>query len=157
MIFNLLCGGLLVIGMILGYNYEEISVYICIYLWPILCCLAALFTTILLFYNWIKKCTFLQTMLLSLYTCISFVFISLTRQFFHHYQYYGDNINTVHQQFVLCMNDIQNIANQIGISYSEANLYIYVYLFCIIMLFMWLTFELVFPKKWILNRIWRKN
>ena len=156
LIFDILCGGLLLIGLAFGLNYEEISVYICIYLWPILCSLMVSMVAVAAIYRWILKNSFLNAIVASCSTFATYLFYKLSYQFIEYYELSGDNQNGIHQMFSLCMNDINIIARNIGMSYAEVNLYIYCYLFGIIMLMTWIGFEIIYPRKWLLNRFWIK-
>ena len=156
-IFNVLCGLLLLVGMAFGLNYEEVSVYVCIYLWPALCCLMALMVTIAAAYRWWKKNTLANTALTALSASVTMTFLGIARQFINYYKYYGDEVNSAHQIFRHCVNDINFIAAQVGSTYAEVDLYIYCYLFALIAVVMWLSFEMIYPKRWLLNRLWRKH
>lgn len=157
-IFQALCGVLYLIGVAFGFNYEEISVYVCIYLWPALCCIMIAAVLIAAIYNWIKKMSFLTILNLMASSSVAIWFFKLTNQFYDHYEFLEvEPYEMVHYQFVTCQNDLIAIADRVGMTYAEVNIYIYCYLFAAIALFTWLWFEITYPKKWIINRLWRRD
>jgi hypothetical protein len=123
LIFAILCGILYVIGLPFGLNYEQTSVYICIYLWPLLCVACALFTT----YKAIKK---KKTTFIVVNSIISVLYILITVGIFAHYSRLS-----VHEQFNDCMWKLYGLSDHLGISYEAVNLLIYVVLFSLIVLF----------------------
>ena len=122
-IFAILCGVLYVIGLPFGLNYEQTSVYICIYLWPLLCVACALFTT----YKAIRK---KKTTFIVVNSIISVLYILITVGIFAHYSRLS-----VHEQFNDCMWKLYGLSDHLGISYEAVNLLIYVVLFSVIVIF----------------------
>lgn len=124
-VFKILCGILYCIGLLFGYDYKEISVYICIYGCPIICIL----TTLLI--NGViskKLCTNISIIKL-FYLVISYLYTSVYLVFFAKVcQHYNSNISTLHMLFDQCVRDFQHIALNCGTTYEHCNIVIYVYL-----------------------------
>lgn len=139
-IFGLLCGLLYLIGLCFGWTYQEASVYICIYLWPMLCVLSTLPITIGLVHRivigkgrWLSVCAL---PFVWLYTSCYVTFTKLIYGYYNdefHYVLFGDQPPSVAQHFRMCQNDLQRIADACNITYEEANIVIYVELFILIM------------------------
>ena len=136
LIFDLLCGLLYLIGLCFGWNYQETSVYFCIYIWPMLCILSTLPITIGLIHRivvnkgrWLSMC---DLPFAWLYTVCYITFTILI------YRYYGDNIyqngtgNEIQRIFNMCMKDLQQIAAECNTTYEDVNIAIYIYLFALI-------------------------
>ena len=158
LIFDFLCGILFIIGFMSGFNYEEISVYTCIYLWPALCTATPVLVACTALFNWIKKPSFGNTLNLAASSAVLCIFYSITKLFYN--EYTGSNeaygaITSVHDQFMACQQDIIQMASNLGVTYAEANLWIYCFLFISIEATMWLWLELTLPFKCIVNRLWR--
>lgn len=122
-IFAFLCGVLYVIGLPFGLNYEETSVYICIYFCPLLCVACALFTT----YKAIRK---KKTAFIVVNSIISVLYILITWGIFAHYSRLS-----IHEQFNDCMWKLYGLSDHLGISYEAVNLLIYVVLLSAIVIF----------------------
>ena len=73
LVFGFLCVMLFLVGWIFGLNYEEISVYVCIYLWPALCVAMPAIVAMVALYNWVKKLTIWNTINLALSSGIALV------------------------------------------------------------------------------------
>ena len=129
LIFGFLCGMLYLVGWVFGFTYEEISVYICIYGWPVLCVAMPTVIALVALYNWIKKLTLWNTINLALSVGATIVFSIYAKLFYQ-------------------------LANELGMTYEQINLWVYCYLFLAIALVMWLWFEITIPRKWIINRLW---
>lgn len=129
-IFKVLCGILYLIGIALGYDYKEISVYICIYGCPIICIISAYIINVILIYKTTYKFNFYKIIL----WLISCFYIALNFTFFaricEHY-----NSNNLHYIFDQCVSDFQYLANSCNSTYEYCNIVIYVYLFFSIVLF----------------------
>ena len=123
LIFAFLCGVLYVIGLPFGLNYEETSVYICIYICPLLCVACALFTT----YKAIRK---KKTAFIVVNSIISVLYILITVGIFAHYSRLS-----IHEQFNDCMWKLIGLSSNLGISYEAINLLIYVVLLSAIVVF----------------------
>ena len=122
-IFGFLCGILYGIGYVFGLSYVDTSVYICIYLCPIICILYALVSTI---YT-LRPKGFFNRVLFSLNASLLLMYLNTTAMFWEHY--------SVQDPFTLCMNDLKTIAQNMNITYEEANLLVYCVLFFGIILF----------------------
>lgn len=161
-VFGFLCGMLFLVGWIFGFTYEEISVYVCIYLWPVLCVAMPTIVTMVALYNWVKKLTLWNTINLALSSGTALVMGVYAKLFYNFYSKRPMNIetgspfkmDTIHDKFVACWLDLHQMAGELGMTYEEVNLWIYCYLFMAIALVMWLWFEITIPRRWILNRLW---
>ena len=111
------------IGLPFGLNYEQTSVYVCIYIWPLLCVACALFTT----YKAIRK---KKTSFIVVNSIISVLYILITWSIFAHYSRLS-----IHEQFNDCMWKLYGLSTHLGISYEAVNLLIYVVLFSVIVIF----------------------
>ena len=159
LIFGFLCGMLYLVGCIFGYTYEEISVYICIYGWPALCVAMPTVIALVALYNWVKKLTLWNTINLALSTSVAYAFgriADLLIALYSHGNETHAHLETIHDKFVACRGDLMVMASGLGMTYEEVNLWIYCYMFLAIALVMWLWFEITIPRKWMLNRLWRK-
>lgn len=141
-LFQLLCGLLYMVGYPFGWTYQETSIYICIYLWPILCCLS---TVPIIFVS--LSCIVKHKISGIVLTLLSVVYLM-------YYLFYTNlvidryNISNVNS-FNNCMLDLQMIARQTGVTYEELNIYIYVVLFIIIMTINYTIYRTI---KWYRNR-----
>lgn len=126
LIFKILCGILYLIGMCFGYNYTEISVYICIYGCPIICIFTTLLINISCICSLTKRITFFKIFNLIL----SFLYTSLYLAVFARIcEYYNVKTATNTQIFNQCVADFQNLAQICGTTYEHCNIVIYVYFF----------------------------
>ena len=129
-----LCGILYVLGLLIGWNYQETSVYICIYLWPILCILS---TVPIIYYSIklivIKGRGYISLLLSFLY---NYSYIIIFTCILQHYSLIETPMgkNSISIVFKQCYNDLMQIAHTCNTTYEIANLVIYVVLFAIIML-----------------------
>ena len=139
-LFTFLCGILYLIGYPFGWSYEDTSIYICIYLWPILCCISTLplWIVSIIHINKIKGIIF--TILSSIYSLYYIYYTNLVIA-----RYSIDNKNS----FMNCMLDLKILAERLNISYEELNIFIYVILFIGIILFNFILYKIV---KFILNK-----
>ena len=145
-IFGGLCGILYVIGLLFGWNYQETSVYICIYLWPILC----IVSTIPMMYTVTRNIVlnrkrYLNLFLLPFTYAYNAMYLFIFGNVLQHYCLVNSPIgkNTVNIVFKQCYNDLVQIANSCNVSYAEANLHIYVVLFSIIVITNYLVYKLI--------------
>lgn len=123
-IFKILCGILYLVGITLGYDYKEISVYICIYGCPIICIVSAYIMNIIIIYKMIFKINFYKIML----WIISCLYVSLNFNFFASIcKHYNDS--NIYYLFDQCVLDFQYLANTCNVSYEYCNIVIYIYLF----------------------------
>jgi hypothetical protein len=157
--FDALCGVLFVIGIAFGLGYEEISVYVCIYLWPFLCSMMPTTIFLVALYNWIKKMTVPNTINLTASSVVSCIFWSITDYFYDAfsvgYNQVSGRIYTTHDKFIACKEALITISDNLHITYAEANLYIYCVLFLFIFVVMWFWFECTINKRLFINRIWK--
>ena len=128
LLFTILCGILYCIGLLFGWNYEQTSIYVCIYLWPILCTISTL-PILWQSLKLIRKKTFLGIILTLMSTAYTSVYIYYTMEAIERY-----NINDP-MAFTNCMVDLMSLAKYFGISYELLNILIYVVLFIVIILF----------------------
>ena len=146
-IFTLLCGLLYLTGLCFGWSYQDTSVYICIYLWPVLCILTTLPITFGLIHRIVvNKGRWLSVLALPfawLYTACYITFTILI------WAYYTDTIYNS-TPFDMCMNDLKRIAAELNTTYEHVNLVIYVYLFILIVLVNGLLAYIAKPyhKRW---------
>ena len=160
LIFDFLCGILYVVGLMNGFNYEEFSVYVCIYAWPILCAAMPTIIALVALYNWVKKQTLWSTINLAISTGTAYIFwrianllIALyTRGYETH-----PRLETIHDKFTACLEDLMMMSDQLNMTYAELNLWIYCVLFLLISAVMCIWFEITIPRKWIINRLWCKH
>ena len=155
-----LCGLLYVFGLMLGFNYEEISVYVCIYGLPILFIVMALAVTVVAVYRWLRRMTFWNTLNFMASSCVSYAFWKLGTLFIDFYTNFSElhpTLKTIHDKFVACQNDLMRMASDLGTTYEEINLIIYAYIPIFLTIGLWLWFELTCPGKFLLNRLWKKN
>ena len=133
-LFNLLCGFLYLIGIPFGWSYQDTSIYVCIYLWPILCCLSTLpilYISVLT----IRKHKIVGMILMLLSGMYSFYYVFYTHFIISRYGFGVPNA------FNKCMIDLKFIAEQTRLSYAEINIFIYVVLFLGIISFNYLIFR----------------
>ena len=159
LIYYALCGIFYLTGLVLGLDYETISVYICIYFWPALMTAMPSVITLIAFYNWYKKLTLWNTINLTASGTATCAFWLISKEFYHLYtqpNLVHLNLSNCHEQFMACVHDLKFIGSQLNMTYIEVNLWIYCVLSIVIALVMWLWFEITIPRKWIINRLWYK-
>lgn len=133
-IFEILCGCLYVIGLIFGWDYKETSVYICIYLWPILCVLISLLPTVALVRNIVyNKRRILSIIGIPFAMLYTMVYVAIAGKLEEHYEN-SYLIGGINAQFDQCMRDLQQIASMCETTYAMVNLKIYVEFFIIILI-----------------------
>lgn len=69
LIFQVLCGLLYLAGLPFGWSYQETSIYVCIYLWPMLCTLSTLSTIPILWIS-VKRRKWILSVVSLLYTSV---------------------------------------------------------------------------------------
>lgn len=156
-IFDGLCGMLYLTGLVFGLSYEEISVYVCIYLWPALFTAMPAVITLIATYNWCKKLTLWNSINLTASATITYAFWLISREFWGLYtvpSLVHEHLSTVHEQFQACVDDLIAIGTRLDMTYIEVNLWIYCVLSIVIAAVMWLWFEVTIPRRWIINRLW---
>lgn len=121
--FTFLCGVLYVIGLLFGWDYQETSVYICIYACPLICVFFSLFST----YKAIRR---KYNPFIVVNGGLSVLYIIITWSIFSYY-----SALSVKDQFNDCMRRLYALSDTIGISYEALNLLIYVVLLSLIVLF----------------------
>lgn len=122
-VFNLLCYQLKSIGELFGWNNQTASVYTCIHLWPLLCVIMVLVMLAFAISTsnplWIIVCV--------IYTLFNiFGYWAIIK---HYYSGTFDKI------FIHCYSDLMAIAKEWKTTYAVVNLFIYVVLFMVIMVF----------------------
>ena len=118
-LFMFLCGILYLIGIPFGWSYETTSIYVCIYLWPILCCLSTL-PILFISLKYLKKNFFIGSFL-SIFSILYLLsYIGFTLSVIERYNIKYKN------SFMNCMIDLKDIAHYYGISYETLNILIYV-------------------------------
>lgn len=130
-LFGLCAAFLYGIGFLLGWSYEEASVYICIYLWPLLLT-ATLLPLIVVYF---KKLRVKHSRLSSVASVVKFILIAgysslyvlMTEWIYEHY-----NQPTVNEQFQQCVNDLSIHANHLGLTYYQINIVLYLGVFALI-------------------------
>lgn len=135
-IFTILCGLLYCIGIPFGWSYETTSVYICIYLWPIICTLS----TVPIIWQSIKLVS--RKKMLGLFLVLLAIIYTAyygyyTLEAIHHY-----NINDPHA-FMNCMLDLKSLASYFKISYEAVNILIYVVGFTVIVTFNYVVARII--------------
>ena len=157
-LFYGLCGLLYLVGLTFGLDYEEISVYVCIYLWPALCVAMPAVIMLTALYNWIKKLSWWNTFNLGVSSAVTYIFLLAAGELTAPYCMVSEfrPVITIHDKFTACQSDLMRMANELNMTYAEVNLWVYCWLFLSIAAVMWLWFEITIPRKWILNRLWRK-
>lgn len=139
-LFWFLCGLLYLIGYPFGWIYEEISIYICVYLWPCLCTLSTIPIILISFKKILSK------------KILGVLFSILSIIYFLYYCYYTNLIICRYSisklnSFTNCMLDLKIIAEYYKISYEELNILIYVIGFILIITFNITIYKLI--KKYI--------
>ena len=156
-IFGGFCVMLYLAGLVFGLSYEEVSVYVCIYLWPALFTAMPAVITLIALYNWCRKLTLWNSINLTASATTTCAFWLISKEFYHLYtcpNFVHENLSTIHDQFQACVDDLMAIASQLNMTYIEVNLWIYCVLSIVIALAMWLWFEVTIPRRWVLNRLW---
>lgn len=156
-IYYLLCGMLYLVGLVFGFNYEEISVYLCIYLWPALFTMMPAVITLIALYNWYKKLTLWNCINLTASGTTTCVFWLISKKFYLLYtspNFVHVQVSTVHDKFMACVEDLKFIASQLDMTYIEVNLWIYCVLSIVVAAIMWIWFEVTIPRRWMINRLW---
>lgn len=151
---------LYLVGHVFGFNYEEISVYLCIYLWPALFTAMPAGITIIALLNWCRKLTLWNSINLTLSGTTTCVFWLISKTFYLLYScpnLVHVQVNTVHDQFMACVEDLKFIASQLNMTYIEVNLWIYCVLSIVLTTVMWLWFEITIPRRFLLNRLWLRK
>ena len=135
-VFGICCAILFVIGLCLGWSYEESSVYVCISFWPYfmtyLLSLPSLYSIAMLFNA--------RNVLMKLFNAaVALVFTIPTYMAFKMSMimngYYISKCNdNTKAMFDLCVKDLTEIAHRTGMSYYEVNIIVYCYSSLIILL-----------------------
>ena len=122
-VFQFLCGCLAQIGRSFGWNYETVSVYICIHLWPLLCVVMALVMLVI---------AVSTTNPLCIAACIIYFLFNVFGYWAVIKHYYPGTINEI---FTHCYSDLMTIAKEWKTTYAIVNLVVYVIAFILIMAF----------------------
>lgn len=122
-LFYFLCGVLYVLGLPFGWNYEETSVYVCIYAFPFLVVLPFIVMVVrmlmLIIYGRRK---IFGSMLLIVSLFLLYMVSGMSYVYFDIFNIDG----SIHEKFLFCMNYLSNYAGRIGMTYEELNMAIYV-------------------------------
>lgn len=121
--FQYLCGCLARIGRYVGWNYQKVSVYICIHLWPILCVFMALVMV---------SVAVLTTNPLWIGVCSIYALFNIFGYWVIIKHYYPGTIDEI---FIHCYSDFMTIAKEWNTTYAIVNLVVYVLAFILIMTF----------------------
>ena len=105
-IFQILCGMLYLFGLLFGWNYQETSVYVCIYAFPFLMLVPFVLTFLLLLVVAATGCAFAGSL------C-----------YFHKFNIDG----SVYDQYRYCMDWLYETAAHLHTSYEMLNMWIYVF------------------------------
>ena len=122
-VFQFLCGCLAQIGRSFGWNYETVSVYLCIHLWPLLCVAMALVMLVI---------AVSTTNPLWIAACIIYFLFNILGYWAVIKHYYPGTINEI---FTHCYLDLMTIAKEWNTTYAIVNLIVYVLAFTLIMAF----------------------
>lgn len=139
LIFQFLCGLLYLVGLPFGWSYQETSIYVCIYLWPMLCTLS----TIPILWISVKRRKWILSVVSLLYTS---VYVYFTIDVINHYPISNP------ASFMNCMTDLKSLAAYCGVTYAEINLLIYVVAFILILLFNFSVYMII-QKKYANNNL----
>ena len=138
-IFGFLCLCLEKVGQIFRCDYIDISVYICIHLWPILCVLAALGMLGVAIATgsvwWIVACSIY-------FLVLAFGYWAVVKHYYIKVR--GRRLNN-EQIFEKCQNDLEVLAKEWGTTYAVVNLVFYILLFAAIMVFDFCLLKLMLP------------
>jgi len=131
LIFGFLCGCLYVLGLCLGWDYQEASVYVCLRWWPAICFASTLPIIVGLFIRIIRnKRRWLSLYLLPIVGAYSMLYWRIIQSVNAHYP----TTATIASNFNKCLNDLMNIASTCHTTYENVNIIIYIWLFLLIML-----------------------
>lgn len=144
LIFKILCGGLYFIGSCFNLTYKEVSIIICIYLWPIICTLSTIPLVVSSFKLLVNKTMLgLFCTIFSLgYTLMYITFSILVMKSY--------SISDSDFSFDRCVINLTEIANGLNMSYAELNICIYVVGFILIVSFNLLVAYLI--KRFLLKK-----
>lgn len=147
-VFAICCGILYAIGWCLGYDYKEISVYICIHIIPIVCIISATIPNLIVVSKLRSNSSclnaFFKLILWNITGIRVFLYVTFYGFILRHYGYHNLSIynperivdvNKQHLIFDQCAIDLQHIAEICGTTYEYVNIVIYVYLFLAILIF----------------------
>jgi len=135
-LFTFLCGILYLIGYPFGWSYEETSIYICVYLWPILCCFSTIPILVISILSIAKHkiCGIILSVLSIVYNLYYVFYCNLIIE-----RYSITNPNS----FMKCMLDLKAISESLKISYEALNIYIYVVLFLFIIITNYIIYRII--------------
>ncbi len=130
LLFQILCGLLYLAGLPFGWSYQESSIYVCIYLWPMICTLS----TIPILWISIKRHKWIMSAICLLYTS---VYVYMTIDVINRYSIKNPS------SFMNCMIDLKSLAEYCNLTYAEINLLLYVVLFILILLVDFCIYRLI--------------
>lgn len=119
---------LYLIGFVFGLDYETISVYVCIYIWPALFTAMSATITLTALYRWCKRLTLWNTFNLTASSTVTCAFWLISKEFWHLYtspNLVHQHLDSIHEQFMACVLDLKVIASELNMTYIEVNLWIY--------------------------------
>lgn len=131
LILKILCSCFCGIGLLLGTSYQDLSVFICIYVYPLICILCSLLVPLLTF----KVLDFFSPfskIWVTINIVISFFYMMFTSKIWEHFSLFE---TPDLDKFKLWQININKIAEYMDMSYTEVNIYIYGYLFLVIIAF----------------------
>ena len=123
-IFQILCGMLYLFGLLFGWNYQETSVYVCIYAFPFLMLVPFVLTSARAFYIFLRgQRKTLTTILLLFVVAATGCAFAGSLCYFHKFNIDG----SVYDQYRYCMNWLYETAAHLHTSYEMLNIWIYVF------------------------------
>ena len=151
LIFAFLCGCLYVVGLIFGLDYQQVSVLVCCWLWPIICTVSTIPILYVVVKNFFRCKMSLTKVFYSVMICVAFYYFMtycmITSFGFDTYP------NMDAATFEKCMTNLQEMANEYEISYEALNLLIYVVLFAAIIAFNIFLCWLLNKRAWLEEKL----
>lgn len=155
--FEQLCGLLAAFGKLFGWDYEEVSVRVCIDWLPHICTLVTVPIIVGLIMRIVKN----KKRLLGIYLLpaaithfLGYSTVASTMYNHYHYQWvpagWDDiipEITDMHAIFMHCQHDLQEIAATCNTTYATVNMVIYVYFFAFIIILNSGLSIMAFPKR----------
>ena len=142
-LFALLGGMLAAIGVLFGTDYQHISIYVCIWLWPAICLASSLPFLIVSIKRALghdyKLCGILGIVFSIFYLLVGG---GITRFFVNDY-----TISNCYDSFNRCVEDLVRLGEMFSMTYAEINIVIYIGLFLLIEIFWIIMYYLMKPKK----------
>lgn len=149
-LFKVLCGALAYIGELMGLNYEQVSIFVCLDLWPAICTLTAILLTVMAYRlavkerGWREVVGIVCAIFTTLYSVICIWYANNVSEPF------GD-VEAAKSTFQITYTNLLDMANGLGMTYEELNILIYVKAFLLINAFnligAFILYKLVRRKK----------